>query len=413
MPDPEFDAAESIAVEEAAPAGGWLNRNVLGMGLTSFLSDFGHEMATAILPAFLASIGAGPAALGTIEGVADAVSSFVKVGAGYSADRWGHRKAVAVLGYVLTGVSKASFALASSWPPVLAGRVVGWFGRGIRGPVRDAMLAESVPPEARGRAFGFHRAGDTAGAVAGPLVALLLLGVLDLRGIFVLTLIPGLLSALAFALLVSDPPRRGGGERFLASLRAVPRPFRRLLVAVGLFGIADFAPTLLILQAQLALTPSLGRAAATSAGVALYLLRNALYTVASYPLGALSDRFGRRDLLAGGYALAGLTFAGFAWLPARLPVLGGLFALAGVFIAAEDTLEGALAADLLPERGRGLGYGLLGSVNGVGDLVSSVVVGALWAALGATAGFAYATALSLAAAAVLLVAVRPPAAAGE
>jgi hypothetical protein len=153
MPDREASATDPVPAREEAPAtttAGWLNRNVVAMGLTSFLSDFGHEMATALLPAFLLSIGAGPAILGTIEGISDTVSSFIKIGAGYSSDRWGHRKAVAVLGYFLTGVAKASFALAQPWPPVPVGRVVGWFGRGIHGPIRDAMLAESVAPVARG-----------------------------------------------------------------------------------------------------------------------------------------------------------------------------------------------------------------------------------------------------------------------
>ena len=349
MPDREASATDPVPAREEAPAtttAGWLNRNVVAMGLTSFLSDFGHEMATALLPAFLLTIGAGPAILGTIEGISDTVSSFIKIGAGYSSDRWGHRKAVAVLGYFLTGVAKALFALAQTWPPVPVGRVVGWFGRGIHGPIRDAMLAESVALVARGRAFGFHRAGDTAGAVARPSVALLLIGTLGLRGSFLLTLVPGLLAALLFALLVRDPPQRS-------------------------------------------LTPALGQGLAATTGVGLNLLRNVLYTLAAFPIGLLSDRFGRRPLLAAGYGLAGLTFAGFAWLPPVIPVLAVLFALAGIFIAAEDTLEGALVADLLGSN-RGLGYGILGTVNGVGNLTSSVVVGVLWAAFGVTVCFAYA-----------------------
>lgn len=399
-------ATESLAVDtiDRAPEG-WLNRNVLGMGLTSFLSDFGHEMATAILPAFLVSIGAGAAALGIIEGVADAVASFVKLASGYASDRWSERKRVATLGYVLTGVSKATFALAWSWPLVLTGRVAGWFGRGIRGPVRDAMLADSVAPADRGRAFGFHRASDTAGAVAGPLVAALLVGAISLRSIFVLTLIPGLASAAAFFWLVRDPPRLTHQRRFFASLRALPRGFLLFLVPVGLFGIADFAPTLLILRAQDALTGSRGPAAAMTAGIALYVVRNALYAAASFPIGALSDRLGRRPLLAAGYGLAALTFAGFAWLPVSLPAYVVLFGLAGIFIAAEDTLEGALAADLLRAGERGLGYGVLGTVNGVGDLVSSLAVGGLWSVAGLGVGFGYA--VVVAGVGALLLAVIP------
>jgi len=144
----------------------WLNKNIIGMGAASFFSDFCHEMATSILPAFLASIGASAALLGTIEGFADAVSSFAKLGAGYYSDKKGIRKGIAVLGYFLTAIGKASFALAVVWPQVLLGRIVGWFGRGIRGPVRDAMLSASVEKEDTGKAFGFHRAMDTLGAIA-------------------------------------------------------------------------------------------------------------------------------------------------------------------------------------------------------------------------------------------------------
>jgi MFS family permease len=152
-----------------------LNRNVAAIGLTSFLSDFCHEMATAVLPQFMQAIGASATMLGFIEGTADALSSFVKLEAGYHSDKIGHRKVWVVAGYFLTGISKALFAFAFAWPLILVGRVIGWFGRGIRGPLRDAMLADSVDARDRGKAFGFNRAGDTAGAVAGPLGAYALL----------------------------------------------------------------------------------------------------------------------------------------------------------------------------------------------------------------------------------------------
>ena len=149
----------------------WLNRNVAGLTLTSFLADVGYEMVTAVMPGFLHTIGAAAAALGWIEGAADGLASFVKLGAGWYSDRIGHRKGIVALGYFLSGTALALFALAVSWPAVLVGRLIAWFGKGIRGPLRDAMLAESAAPEVRGTAFGFHRAGDTMGAVLGPLIA--------------------------------------------------------------------------------------------------------------------------------------------------------------------------------------------------------------------------------------------------
>jgi MFS family permease len=393
----------------------WLNRNVIGMGLTSLLSDAGHEMATAILPAFLTAIGVSASALGAIEGIADAAASFAKLGSGWLSDRLGHRKPITVGGYALTGLSTGLFALAHGWPLVLAARTVGWFGRGVRGSLRDAMLVESVEPADVGKAFGFHRASDTIGAIIGPLLGVVLLELLQglsseptapFRAVFLMTVVPGLGSALALALMVRERRRDPNhGMEFWRSVRNLPRSYRRFLVGVFVFGLADFAPTLLILRATDLLAPLHGLAHAAQLAALLFALRNAAYAAASFPIGALGDRLGRRGLLAGGYALAALTFAGFLIQTPSLPYLALLFALAGVFIAVEDALEGATAADLLPADVRGLGYGVLGSVNGVGDLFSSLVVGLLWTHVSIAAGLTYAVILSLAGA-VLIVRVR-------
>lgn len=264
----------------------WLNRNVVGMGLTSILSDIGHEMITTLLPGFLAVLGLPAAILGTVEGVADSVSSFVKLGSGWLSDRFGHRKTMAVGGYLLTGVSNGLFALAQGWPLVLAARTLGWFGRGFRTPLRNAILAGSVPEEARGRAFGFERAGDTVGAIVGPLLAVGLLAYFHpygadpsspFRVIFLLTLIPGLGSAIAFAVFVREKPNAPSQTKFWATLKAMPRPFRRFLAGVGIFGMADYARTLLILAATQLLTPAHGvRHAAQIAGL-LYVGHNVFY----------------------------------------------------------------------------------------------------------------------------------------
>ncbi len=408
-PDPRVRAV-ARATGGGRPA--WLNRNVVGMGLTSLLSDAGHEMATAVLPAFLATIGAAAGALGAIEGVADAVSSFAKLGSGWWSDRIGHRKTITVCGYALTGASTGIFAFAAGWPLVLAARVIGWFGRGIRRSLRDAMLAESVDPAHVGKAFGFHRAGDTLGAIIGPLLGVAVIGLLHARFsdastpfriVFLLTLIPGLGAALAFALMVRERRRTPNHAlTFWHSVRSLPPPYRRFLVGVFVFGLADFAPTLLILRATDVLSPTHGIAHAAQLAALLYAVRNVFYAGASFPIGALGDRIGRRGLLAGGYALATLTFIGFIRPASDLPYLTLLFAAAGVFIAVEDALEGAIAAELLPAETRGLGYGVLGTVNGVGDLFSSVIVGVLWAQVSVTAGLVYAALLSLAGAVLIL-----------
>lgn len=401
-----FDPTQSAAppqvqvVQPESP--GWLNRNILGMGLTSFLSDLGHEAATAILPLFLASIGASPAALGVIEGVADAISSFVKLGAGWYTDRIGRRKPLVVLGYTLTAM-KALFALAVTWPQVLVVRTLAWLGRGIRGPLRDAILAESIPAEARGRAFGFHRAGDTLGAIAGPLLALALVGAgTNYRTVFWLTAVPGLLAALTFAVLVRErwrPPNHA--MRLWQTIGGLPTRFKLFLVGVGLFGIGDFAHSLLTLRAVQVLTPTLGAAQAGTLAVSLYALHNVLYAGASFPVGALADRFGKRGLLALGYLLAAFMNLILVSSMLSLTWLSLAFVLGGLLLATEDTLEGAIAADLLPEEVRGTGYAVLATVNGLGDFISSFVVGALWAGISPMVGFGYAGLLSLAGALVV------------
>src|SRR5690348_15138795 len=274
----------------------WLNRNVIGMTITSFCADVGYEMVSAVLPGFLASIGVAAEALGWIEGAADALSSFVKLGAGWYSDRIGHRKPIVSAGYFLSGTGLSIFAAAWSWPLVLTGRMIAWFGKGIRGPLRDAMLSDSTPPEARGRVFGMHRAGDTAGAVLGPLMGVWLLSRLParpdasapFRTIFLIALIPGLLSFASMVFLVQERRVAGNRTRKLwKAVRELPREYRRLLIGVGVFGAGDFAPTLLVLAATQLLTPSHGAVRAAEIAALLYALRNAVYAVAAFPAGAL------------------------------------------------------------------------------------------------------------------------------
>ena len=398
----------------AAPS--WLNRNVVAMGATSLLSDAGHEGATSVLPGFLAALGLPPAALGIIEGVSDALSSFVKLGAGWVGDRTGRRWGLAVSGYVMTGLMPAWFLAAQSWPLVLIGRAFGWFGRGVRGPLRDAMLAESVAPEARGRAFGFHRAGDTIGAVIGPVGAVIVLALVNTTGtdplaafrtVFLLALIPGLASALAFALFVRDPATglRSGGT-FIGAVRGFPPAFRTFLAGVGVFGLGDFAPSLLILAATTLLTPRFGLVEAGAIAGALYVLRNAVYALGCYPIGALSDRSGRPiPMLAGGFAIGALVAAGtllaFAANIDEPLYLAVLFAGSGVLAATDDTLEGVATAELAGPASRATAFGLLGSVNGIGDLVASAGLGILWTLISSELAFA-AAALAMGAGAILL-----------
>jgi MFS family permease len=391
----------------------WFNRNVVGMTITSFCADVGYEMVSAVLPGFLASIGVAAEALGWIEGLADALSSFVKLGAGWYSDRIGHRKPIVTVGYFLSGTALAVFAAAVSWPLVLAGRMVAWFGKGIRSPLRDAMLSDSTSPEVRGKVFGMHRAGDTAGAVLGPLLGVWLLSVLPrpnasapFRTIFLVSLIPGLISVAAMAFLVKERRVPGNKSRKLwKSIVELPPQYRRFLVAVGAFGAGDFAPTLLVLAAAQLLTPGYGVVRAGEIAALFYVVRNASNALAAFPAGVLADHFHKWKLLAGGYALGGATgFAAaalFAWKVAAIAPIAAVFILGGVYIGIQDALEGAIPADIVSSTERGTAYGLLGAVNGVGDLIASVLVGTVWTMASPVAAFAAAGVLMTAGGAMM------------
>lgn len=384
----------------------WLTRGVLGIGLASLFSDWGYEIATALLPVMLAGLGAPAYALGVIEGVADGLSSIAKPLGGWLANRPALRKPLAVGGYLVTGLSTFAFGFVTRWPEVLAVRAVGWTGRGIRGPSRDVLLAEAVAKERLGSAFGFERAMDTIGAVLGPLTATALVAAAGVAPAMRWSLVPGAAAALTIALLVpgghAAGHKAGGRAGFVESLRKVPPRFGRFLGAVFLFGLGDFAPTLLILRAATVLAQRHGLARAATLSVALYMVRNACYAAACFPAGALGDRRSKRPLLVASYLLAAGTFAGFLFAPASITSFAVLFALAGVSVAAHETLEKSFAAELLPLDGRGTGFGLLATATGIGDFVSSIAVGTLWSAVSPAAGFTYAAVFCAAGAVLLL-----------
>jgi MFS family permease len=381
----------------ANPPKRWLTRGVLGIGLTSLFSDWSHEAATSILPAFLASLGAPAAALGIIEGVSDGLSSFAKLAGGFLADHPAWRKPAGILGYLTTALTTFGYAFAESWPAVLVLRAVGWMGRGSRGPARDTLLAAAVAPGQEGRAFGFERAMDTLGAVLGPLSATVLLGLLGFRGLLRWTLPPGLAAALSFVFLVPAARRAEAHEAhadaasFSERVAQLPKGFWHFLAGVFAHGIGDFAPTLLILRANQILAPRFGAGRAAAISVGLYTFHNLVDAAASYPVGAIGDRIGKRQLLALGYAVGVISYVGFIVERPTIAVLVILFGLAGIHDAFQQSIEKSLAAEILPKTIRGSGFGVLAATNGVGDLVSSVVVGTLWSAVSPVAGFAYAT----------------------
>ncbi|MCP8466018.1 MFS transporter [Pseudomonas sp. ZM23] len=404
MPDAQPDEATAGTTPR------WLNRTVAGAGITSALGDFCYETTTVILPGFLAVLGVPAAALGLIEGAADAVASFTKMVSGYVADKLGHRKALVLVGYALTPIGQAFIALAAGWPLLLLGRLVSWFGKGLRGPLRDAIVIQAVSSETRGRAFGFHRAADTVGAVIGPLLGVAVLGwaqtlhwgdtASPFRLVLWLSVIPGALAVLAFLALVNDPQQSPNpGLRFFGALRELPARFKRYLGAVGLFGLGDFSHSLLILAATQLLTPSMGVVRAAQIAGLLYVGRNVVQVLASYPIGAWADRIGSLPLLVAGYMLGAATavLAALAFWTgtASLPLLAAIFVIAGLYVAVQEALESTVTADMVASDTLAMSYGALGTVNGAAKFLSSAIVGMVWTGVSPVLGFGLAGAVML------------------
>ena len=393
--------AASRATPPAPPksAPRWLNSTVLGIGLASLLSDWSHETATAILPAFLASMGVAALWIGLIEGVSDGLSSLGKLASGHWTDRLARRKPVMILGYTVTALGTASFGFATAAWHILVSRAGAWLGRGVRTPVRKAMLAAAVTTDTYGRAFGFERMMDTLGAIVGPLSAYFLLQAFahDFQPVFFCTLVPGLGAVLAVTFLVKEKERaRVKSVSFREGLRGLPKRYRQFLLAVSLFGAGDCAHTLLILLATQQLTPIYGPATAASAAVGLYVLHNVLYATFAYIAGWLADRYAKAVLLGASYALAGVMALMIILLPPGLWTMVAVFVCGGIHVAMNETLEDSFCAELVEESRHGMAFGVLATVNGVGDFISSVAVGALWSAFGPRVAFGYSLVLFVA-----------------
>jgi len=376
----------------------WLNRTVLGIGLASLFSDWSHETATSVLPAYLATMGVAAAWLSFIEGISDGLSSFAKMASGFYTDKLQKRKPIAIIGYLFTSFGTAAFGLATAAWHILIARALAWLGRGVRTPVRKALLAGSVTPETYGRAFGFERMMDTIGAIVGPTTAFFLFVALHHRYslLFAATLIPSLIAVSLIAFLVKEKERKPVPHiSFGQQLRMLPTSYRKFVVAVGLFGVGAFAHSMLILLATEKLIPSMGAAKAASAAVALYVLHNVFYASFAYIGGWLGDRFPKNKLLAMGYSLAALMCIGIMALPVQIWTFVLIFILGGTNVALEETLEDSLCAELVEEPQHGMAFGVLATVNGIGDFLSSIIVGALWTAFGTTTAFGYSAVLSV------------------
>jgi MFS family permease len=395
---------------EKAP---WLTAGVRGIGAASLLSDLGHEVPTSLLPRLLTStLGAPAAALGLIEGLADGFAGLMRLLGGALADDPKRRRNAAVGGYATTALLTALIGAAQAVWQVGLLRTGGWAARGLRVPSRNALLADAVPSESYGRAYGFERAMDNLGAVGGPLLALILVAAFSLRVAILLSVIPGLLAVAAILYAIRHLPRQSARER--RPIRITVRPLMRgrlgrLMVAVGAFELGNVAATLLILRATELLTPTRGGHSATQFALGLYLGYNLAATVTSIPAGRLSDRFGPVSVLVGGAVSFLAAYLTFATAGASIPTLGVAFVLAGVGIGCVETAEHAAVAMEALTHWRGSTFGLLAAVQSFGNLAASGVAGLIWTTVSPTAAFFYSSAW-MGIAIVIFRMIRPPAA---
>ena len=374
-----------------------LPRAVRTLGTVSLLTDLSSEMIYPLLPSFLVgTLRAGPAFVGLVEGIAESIASLMRLVAGRVSDHMPRRKPLIVAGYGLSSVSRPLVAVAMAPWHVLAVRAVDRVGKGLRGAPRDALLAEVTEPSDLGRAYGFHRAMDHAGAVLGPLVAsALLVWRSDLRLVFGLAAIPALLSVIALVVGVREEPRARVAAAAGPSSGGAPLPsaLRRYLVVLAVFTLGNSSDAFLLLRAQ-------------DAGVPLAtipLLWAALHVVksgASTAGGGLSDRVGRRTAIAFGWGLFVVAYGGLALASAAWHVWV-LFGVYGLFTALTEGPERALVADLAPAAGRGSAFGAFYAVTGIMTLPASLLTGVLWQAYGGGVALLSGAVLALVAAVLL------------
>ncbi|HUT54560.1 MAG TPA: MFS transporter [bacterium] len=380
-------------------------RNIYALGLVSLFTDISSEMAYPLIPDLMKAVGAGAAALGVVEGVAEATASVMKAVSGYVSDRFGKRKQPVFIGYLMSGLAKPLLGLAVSWPLILLIRFSDRMGKGIRTAPRDALLADSSPPDKMGAAFGLHRAMDTMGAVLGPALAYFLLhgmGV-GLTSVFILAAVPAAIGLAVIGAGVKEvPPRRAKSGPFRFSFKDLSPGLKRFILVSGLFSLGNFPAVFLILRCR-----ELG--IDTDHVILIYLLNNLVYSLTSLPAGALSDRIGRKAMLTAAYLMFAAVFAAGAMAATPLHAVI-VFMGYGVFQGIYEGSSRALLADLEPSERRASSYGVLHAVIGMAMLPGGIMAGALWKFAGAPAAFGLSAAIGVAAAVLFVVLVSPPAA---
>jgi len=380
-----------------------LARNLYSFGLTSFLNDTATEMAYWVLPAFLVSLGAGPAQLGVIEGIAESVASFAKLFSGYLTDRIQRRKPLVVGGYFVANAVKPLLAIATSWWHILLIRFADRLAKGVRGAPRDVMVAESVGKEQLGSAYGLIQSMDSAGAIAGPLTALVLLSRFSIRTVFLAAAVPGALAVLVAIFRIRETSHQDLRNQTNARDKraappqvrdGIPGAFYFVLTAVTLFSLGNSSDMFLVMRAQnigmsVGLAPLLG------------LVFNVTYTLGSWPAGWLSDHFSRRWIAAVGY----LIFAGVYFVFGRAPsalAIWTTMAVYGIYYALTQPVLKALVVETVKQEVQGRALGIYFFATSVATLAASVVTGELWKNFGASVPFYASAGLALVSAAMLV-----------
>ena len=369
----------------------WFTRPVALIGGSSFLSDLGHEVPTALLPGFLtATLGTPAAAHGFFEGIAEGGAGVAKLAGGALADDPHRRRTIAIGGYTTTAVLSSAIGVATTPLQVGLLRTGAWVARGLRGPARNALLTDVTEPSAFGRAFGFERMMDNLGAIAGPLLALLLISLVGVRTAIVISIVPGLAAAVTIALAARHvrPVSRGTDRRVRLQVKRVLRgSLGRLFVGIGAFELGNAAATLMILRATELLEPTHGQDSAAQIAVTLYVAYNVAAALASLPGGTVSDSKSARHSLVIGASCFLLAYLIFAGAGAQLGILLGAFVLAGIGIGFAETAEAAAVASLSAEDVRGSAFGILAGIQSLGNLMASGIAGLLWTLVSPTLAF--------------------------
>lgn len=367
-----------------------LSRNTFLLACASLFADISTEMLYPILPVFLTqTLNVGGSAVGLIDGVAQATLNIVQGFSGWLSDKLQRRKSIALVGYVLAAIAKPLIGLSTGWQGVLGARFVDRLGAGIRSAPRDALIASSADEEHRGKAFGLEGIGDNLGAFLGPLLAvfLLLFLHLDMRLIFYLAIIPGLLAVVMIMLVTERPVAVTARSKLDVSLWKFPRAYWRYLLVTALFGIGNSSNAFLILQTQ-----DIG--ASLEVTILIYAAFNLVAALISYPAGYLSDKWGRRNILLLSLIMFFVAYVGFA-LTRNVLLIAVLFALYGLYQGIFRSVGKALATDFVPEHLRASGVGWYNTTIGLLGLVASIVAGLLWDHVGHGAVFLYGAAFAV------------------